>query len=1153
MPRRHIRSLVAVSGAVFLCSLQAPATAALPTDFVSLDAMNDYVDSAPAARSPDASVNWFDGQDRTLESLAYSSWYFDRYYDEARARYGAMPSSVDLVAGKAGWVVYLLSLTGADKFTGNPPDHGWGWTITQPEIPLVNRDVTMVNHRTGFRQPHLPPLRWSRDGRVGVVADTGGVDGRPQPLRIQLHRPETLDRHFVDSAPGVPSMDPEVHEIGDYRQWGLPGSNIAQFATICEAAPASPAQANPYTCGTGGQDDCYDLTLIGTAVTQGYDTSAQVGQPGGIRTQYLPQLQAQDRLFSRTMTIRVAQPKTRNARIAAVNISSDYRVAPIRQGVLFEPIAPADGRLLIARRAGVPLVWRHSVTGQMKAGNYETVYAVAPDSAPACDVTQWGDLYPISHAPYDPRVKNKYLFAKYPFRDPMGNYIPDGSDIKGTYPWIDKDAKVLSLMISDARLFSGGYLFTNDRFSTRCVHDGCTRGDRDATNDLTYMLIGGWTKGKGVVIDNLLNFGDFRLTLSNALYLDLYQPGSALGPTENRSSSVELGGTRSLSHSDPNSRIALRDAYGNPVLGRDGQPQSHLVKNSSVFDTIDHRLNYNPNVKPVSPHDVVWTVSSGVATDELSFDDMLNNNAFIVADMATAFTAINDSPFRMTAFDGWNEFWGDWRGQVKVQNAATTLPNTWVVPHSGDVVHGRIEPVANGGVKGKGLYFNGQNTRVLFDVPATQPRSLSGSYWFHSLFLDARGLGSSAERVVLNFPDKSRLTVKDAGWNVSFQAYNNYGELQRAFLVPAHLVRERWFHLGVQVAPNNVITIFVNGFPYTEFTNTQGSMFRMAGGALVLGRDHHSYDVRFASWWDALLLNSTATDVDYAVFRGWMDEYKVFSYRPDPETVCNLANGTLVAVGSSPAMESIASVYSAPMHDRISTALKLRGQPAPGRYACWQDNPSKGHTAQLHRLPPGTTGLRQAIHFPEGPLYHDAPRPDSTSNEFCLACHATTGAGGLTIEALRYRNTPARLDPRRQPMQAPPFITGNITDELVSAMRGDWSAVGSDHIDDYVQPSSAGVAPDIRNLVLVSGGTPVAVVASGATYLRSGFAAVRVNASGLANRAEFRVNGALAVDDRAAPFELPVAKLVNGSNQVVVTTWGANGLQSQRSYGFTVK
>ncbi|MCC2638457.1 MAG: hypothetical protein K0Q68_2176 [Moraxellaceae bacterium] len=1135
-----------------LLALTWPATAQLPTDFSSQSALDSYASALPAPQAPDNSVDWFDGQDRTPYSLAVSNWHFGQYYQEASARFGTLPDGTALLGARTGWLLYLLSLTGADKFTGNPPDRGWewGWTVATPEIPLVNREVSSVNYRSGFRRPHLPPLRWTRDGRLGLVADIGGVDGKPQPLRIQLNRPEGLQEHFVDSAPGVPSMDPATWEVPDYTKWGLPGSNLAQFATLCEAAPATPAQANPYTCGS---DDCYDLTLVGTAVQQSYDTSAQVGKEGGIRTQYLPQLQPQDRLFSRQLTIRVSQPKTPQARISAVDIGRDVRVAPIRQGVLFEPVTPADGRLLVARRAGLPLVWRHSATGRMHAGNYETVYAVAPQGGPACDVTQWGDLMPISHAPFDPRVKDKYLFAKYPFRDPMGNAIPDGADIKGTYPWIDKDAKVLSLMISDANLFGGGYLAPKERYPNRCVHDGCKRGDRDATNDLTYMLLGGWSKGKGVVIDNLLNFADFRLTLSNALWLDLYRPGSALPVTANRNASVEVGGSRSLSHSEPNSLIPLKDRYGYPVLGSDGQPQSHLVKNSSVFDTIDHRLNYNPHMKPVSPHDVVWTLSSGVATDEFSFDDLLNDHAFIVSDMVAAFSAANDSLFRMTAYDGWNKLWGDWRGQVKVQNAATTLPHRWVVPRAGDVANGRIEPVANGGIKGKGLYFNGQNTHLLYDIPSTQPQSMSAASWFHSLFLDVRAQGASEEQVILNFPDKSRLTMKDASANVSFQAYNNNGELQKVFLVPTSLVRQRWFHLGLQTAPDGRSTVYVNGYPWTEFAATRGSLFQMRGGALVLGRGHHDYEARYDGFWNWLWGKSTASPANYRAFQGWMDEYKVFAQRPDPESICNLANGTLVAVGSNAQLGSQAALYPSAMHERISNALRLRGQATHARYACHMGDPAQGRTAALHRLPAGAVGIRASMHFPEGPLYHDAPRPDSTSNEFCLACHSTTGVGGLTVEALRYRSVPARSDPRRQPMQAPPFITGNLPSSFVSAIGGNWAALGSNHIDDYIQPSAQGLAPEIRNLVFITGGAPSSVLNAGATVVRSSFSAIRVNASGLAGRAQIRVNGSLVLDDAMAPFDLPAASLVIGSNQLSVTTFSANGMQSQRSYTITVR
>jgi hypothetical protein len=248
------------------------AFAALPTEFSALSERDNYVSAMPAPQAPAANVDWADGKDRTIYSIAVSSWNFDRYYDESRARYGSTPPLTEMATAKAGWLMYLLSLTGADKFTGNPPDHGWGWTITQPQIPLVNREVTPVNHQTGFRKPHLPPLRWSRDGRVGVVADIGGVDGKPQPLRIQAESAgSALGAHFLTASPGVPTMDPQVHwEVLTTGGGGCPAATSRSSRRSAKRHRSTPAQANPYACGSGGQDDCYDLTLIGSAVTKGF-------------------------------------------------------------------------------------------------------------------------------------------------------------------------------------------------------------------------------------------------------------------------------------------------------------------------------------------------------------------------------------------------------------------------------------------------------------------------------------------------------------------------------------------------------------------------------------------------------------------------------------------------------------------------------------------------------------------------------------------------------------------------------------------------------------------------------------------------------------------------------------------------------------------
>lgn len=1091
---------------------------------------------------PLSDYDWTKGDNYVngLYAVGVSHYNFLQYYDESLQRYGELPPLAELVDATAGWDIYIGSNipgTNLALKANDPPPQDGPSTISTPEIPLVNRVVTPVNKAEGFRKPLLPPLRLTRDGRIGLVPGTGGVDGQQAPLRIMLNRPEALTKHFLDNSPGIPSIDPEIWEVKDHSKWNLPGSKITHFNSICEDRTKPPSQLNPTRCGN---DDCYKFTLVGSAVEDTFTTSGQNGLEGGYRTLYMPQLESGDRLYSREVTIRVSQPKTRQAKITSVEFSDEYKVSPIRQGVLFEPNTPADGRIFVARRQGLPLVWRHRTTGKMHAGSYETVYAVAPETAKACDVTAWGDLRPISHAPFDPLVNSRYSFAKYPFRDPMGNLIPDGADIKGTYPWLDTDARMLSLMISDANLFRNGVLpasataVFDSRFNARCVHAGCAPNDtNEKANIAQFTVMGAWSKGKMILFDNTVNYADFRIDLANAVELDLYQPGSALPSTSNKSASVELGAYREVgTETKFDEYVTLKSESGSPVLGRDGRAQKYLLKNTSLFDSIEHRMNYNPFMKPTRPHDVVWLVSSGATSDELNFDDMLNNNAFIISEMVAAYSWVNDSKFRMTGFDGWHELSGTFTRQVKVQNGATTLSNSWIVPAAGDVSNGRIEPVGNGGVKGKGMYFNGENTLIRYEIAGAQPKPLESSDWLHSLFLDARGLTEGAERVILSFPDQSRLTMTmaDAGSKVRFNAYDRLGKKAEAFLLPASMVTERWLHLGLLKSSAGLITFYVNGYPYKQLCPTGDSLFAMKGGTLVLG-------------------GTANTVANQRAFKGWMDDYKVFSYKPDPETICNLAHGTLVVPGSNQNLATQAGLYSADMHGSISKALALRGQQTYASYACFMDNPNADRTAVKHRVPADVVSIRDRIHFPEGPLHHDAPRPDSTTNEFCLACHSSEDRiAGLTVEALRLREIPAKSDPRRQPLQAPPFITGNLPAEFLASIHSKSDAVASVFIDDYVLASSRGVHPEIRNLVLIRNGEAVQAVNARPSVNKSGFSALRVNASGVTTRVVFRVNGVVKNDDRSAPFELPMDDLADGANQLEITTFGANGLQTQRGF-----
>jgi hypothetical protein len=143
------------------------------------------------------------------------------------------------------------------------------------------------------------------------------------------------------------------------------------------------------------------------------------------------------------------------------------------------------------------------------------------------------------------------------------------------------------------------------------------------------------------------------------------------------------------------------------------------------------------------------------------------------------------------------------------------------------------------------------------------------------------------------------------------------------------------------------------------------------------------------------------------------------------------------------------------------------------------------------------------------------------------------------------------MDERRQPTQPLTHITGNIPMEFVTAIKGNASVIGSNHIDEYLMPSSRGISPAIKNLVQIRHGWPTSVVNSGTALTRSGFSALRANTNGLTNVVWFYVNGKLALDDRSAPFEIPVGSLVNGVNEVLMISH-ANGLQNRVSYHLTV-
>src|SRR5262249_2015976 len=183
--------------------------------------------------------------------------------------------------------------------------------------------------------------------------------------------------------------------------------------------------------------------------------------------------------------------------------------------------------------------------------------------------------------------------------------------------------------------------------------------------------------GKVVLLDNLINNTDYGLGITSDKHrmLALYGDGGD-----------------------------VRVGSGRDNTTRDGPPG--WLHNTTFVDSTENTFNYRPPLLPVTPRDVVWIVNSGKGSTEVAFDDYLNPDGFIVSEMAGSLTFAG-SPVagRFDYHDGFGAS-GPTSGAgfsraVRLENAATAVPERWRVPAYGRVVGGaRLEPIAQGGIHG---------------------------------------------------------------------------------------------------------------------------------------------------------------------------------------------------------------------------------------------------------------------------------------------------------------------------------------------------------------------------------------------------------------------------------------------------------------------
>lgn len=831
-----------------------------------------------------------------------------------------------------------------------------------PDRPAIDRDVALTRGDQ-FTHPHIPPLRTTADGRVGIS---------PKPiagmLRFYAMVPEHLRQNFVNGPTGdeiLAGLMP--YEVPETRFHGSSDQRRRHYA-LCDPTGefyTAGETTSPYSCGRDGSDDCYDFVVI---------TSARVDTADDKR-----------QLWSTPVSVRVAQPKTARAAIVRV-ITGPRRAGPILDiGSFFETMTSSDGRLLSGRVATRDFEWKPAGSGPARRHFVDLVYAFNAAGQP-CDVDHWNTLYPISHAPYDPAINTRYGFAMQPFRDSTGAVLPDGADLGISYPWIDRNGDNLFFTSVGATLSLDGRLTggPNDRtrYPTRCV-PGLPCSSRIEFFDRTrgQAVAGLWTRGKMVLLDGILNNTDYGIEVEDEAHrlVHLYRDGS--GPLGAEPGEVRLGSGRGSADT--------------------GGPATYLG-NANFLDSTENLFHALPALHPVSPRDVTWIVNSGKASDEIAFDDWLDLDAFIISEMVGATSYLHHSLGAgvMLYHDGWGGH------TAMVQNAATPLPDRWRVPSAG-VAFGdvRIEPVALGGVRGKGLWLDG--TSGLTYTIDDQPTDMQAVAWFVGVFLDARFDDDDTVRALVSFADGSRIALLGRR-SVHYVAADG-ATRHRIDLTPL-LPRSAWTHLGFQLHGDRA-TLYRDGMPLHRTDGDSG--LRFGPGSLSVGADPRPSH-------------------DAAGVRGWIDNFALFARELSAEAACNQAAGSLAAIdrgaAPSPALQQwidTAQIYPDWAHARIRADLGGRG-PAAERFVCFHGY-DRDYQNHLANLPAGLVSIRHELTFPEGPLVFGQPRPDSSRNDFCLTCHAAGEKAGLSTAALAaHPDLPMEDDRRRQPSQPPRRVFGNV-------------------------------------------------------------------------------------------------------------------------------
>lgn len=699
-------------------------------------------------------------------------------------------------------------------------------------------------------QPALPAFRSTTDARV--VLPSGGaasvaasrLDGLNQaPL---TKRTTALYKNAFSPSRNINLSNAKIPP-GVIKRSGSPG----RFFCGLDQAPKA--------CG---EDDCYDLTLV---------------EPWKAEGDKCPHGWAQcSRMAAVPITVRVKNPKTKDASIVYAHSTGDWVASQAFPGRTAEPLVTADGRLGVFRiLGGYPrpsgIGMNYSFVkddGSVHSGRYSLSYVF---SEKPCDVKAWfktrddgayPNMRPWSAAHYDRRL-SKYGFAAYPLRDAYGRVFEEGDLVRGSYPWMDRHGNnvIFSTIVPIGVSQGARSADMPVRYPMSIEH--AKLGRPTSRSPRGFAVAGSWTHGKIVMLDGVINNEDYGIDVGDTRRFELYRS------KDGKPVSVRVDG-------NSNTRAF-------PTPGTRG--------NSQHMESLENTFAMHQGMRAATPRDVVWTISRGDALYELAFDDFSDPHVLLLAEMNAAWKMpprlADNERFKGTRGGFYEDGFSEQNGrfvhnpaQIALQNAATSP--LYPIASPGKIRgNARVEPVAQGGVEGRGLWLE-EGVSASFEFPAHQ--AIPDRAFYLSTFFDSRAPLRDGRRLfAVNTSGGNVYTALHPGGVSVHRTLGDGNEEVISLTLPTdHPYRRNgWHNIGVLFGQEGLVTVFVDGDP--------------------IGRKMFSEPVRLGAGARVVLGGG---NVRFPGIRGWTDELRLVlagetSQLEGPasvELLCNYARGTMASL-----------------------------------------------------------------------------------------------------------------------------------------------------------------------------------------------------------------------------------------------------------------